>query len=284
MRADNIAILMATYNGERFLNDQIDSFLAQSYPDWHLYIHDDGSTDDTQQILNGYAQAHPSKITILDYPPQGNTYLNFMSMLQKVEAPYYMFSDQDDIWHSDKIEKTMLLMTETLESHPDVPVVIHTDLRLVKSNGDVINESFWKAAGIYPEMIKKPEQRITNVVTGCTMLFNQLAKEAALKYTPNGKPLHDEWVTLRTCFEHGIVIPLHEQTIDYRQHDGNVLGAEACYNKKDITYYLTSLKAIYCENHDNYLVLKSAGYNSAFRYLFNKIRNIIVYNYKYKQT
>ena len=104
LRNEQIAILMATYNGEKYLGEQIDSILAQSYQDWHLYIHDDGSRDNTAAILRQYATDYSEKITILDYPSQGGACRNFLSMLEKVDAPYYMFSDQDDIWLHEKIE------------------------------------------------------------------------------------------------------------------------------------------------------------------------------------
>ena len=88
MKDATIAILMATYNGERYLAEQIDSLMAQTYQDWHLYVHDDGSQDGTVDILNSFASAHPDKITLLDYPKAGGACKNFMSMLERVEAPY----------------------------------------------------------------------------------------------------------------------------------------------------------------------------------------------------
>jgi glycosyltransferase involved in cell wall biosynthesis len=96
-----IAILMATYNGEKYLGEQIDSLLAQTNMDWQLYIHDDGSTDNTQAILQEYAQKH-SNIHILEYESQRGAMKNFLSLLQRVEADYYMFCDQDDVWLKQK--------------------------------------------------------------------------------------------------------------------------------------------------------------------------------------
>ena len=107
-----IAILMATYNGERFLAEQIASILGQANHDWHLYIHDDGSKDNTVNILNDHAMKHPDEITVLDYPPQGGALSNFMSLLERVEADYYMFSDQDDVWMPEKVELTLQKIRE----------------------------------------------------------------------------------------------------------------------------------------------------------------------------
>ncbi len=280
MNDNSIAILMATYNGETFLQEQIDSVLAQTYENWHLYIHDDGSMDKTPEIINRYAQQHPQRITVLKYPPQGGACKNFMSLLEHVEADYYMFCDQDDIWHRDKIELSMLSMQDMTKKDPGKPIVVHTDLRVVNARGEMIAPSFWNMTGMFPEMFHTFNQRISNVVTGCTMLFNARARKAALAHQPTGQALHDEWVTIRSCAEGGIVIPLHIQPIDYRQHDDNTLGADSCVNRKTTIYYLTAPRQIWRENVDNYRVLRSAGYGSMGTYLFNKIRNMIVYNLK----
>lgn len=276
-----LAILMATYNGERYVGEQLDSILSQTFSQWHLFLHDDGSTDGTLAILKSYADRYPQQITLLDYPPQGGAFRNFMSMLEKVESDYYMFSDQDDIWHSDKIEKTMNAMSKAEQKGEQHPVVVHTDLRVVDENGKATVSSFWQQAGMHPDMFHTFAQRITNVVTGCTMLFNKPARNAALGKKPNGNPLHDEWVTIRSCAEGGRVVPIFDQLIDYRQHTDNTLGAEACYHRKTWTYYLTSLRKIYHENRDNYRVLQSAGYGSPIVYIFNKLRNMMVYHLKY---
>ena len=89
-KEERIAILMATYNGKKYLGEQIDSILSQSSHLWHLYIHDDGSTDGTVELLNDYANKYPEQITVMDYPSQGGALQNFMSLLEKVEADYYM--------------------------------------------------------------------------------------------------------------------------------------------------------------------------------------------------
>lgn len=281
MENSTIAILLATYNGAQYLGEQIDSILAQTNRQWHLYIHDDGSTDGTAAILHRYADSHPDRITLMDYPPQGGAFANFMSLLEKTETDYYMFCDQDDLWHPDKIEKSLSAMTAREQTAKGRPIVVHADLRVVDENGQVLASSFWQQAGMHPEMFQTFEQRITNVVTGCTMLFNQRAKAAALRKRPAGKPLHDEWVTIRACAEGGMVVPLAEPLIDYRQHTDNTLGAEACYHRKTVGYYLSHLRHIWNENAENYRVLRSAGYGSPLVYLINKVRNIFVYHFKY---
>ena len=122
---------MATYNGGRFLTMQLDSIMGQTYQDWHLYVHDDGSSDETTEILQKYEQEHHKDISILHYPPQGGSCSNFLSLLERVDAKYYMFADQDDIWHIKKIEKSMVIMHKMEQIHPDIPIIIHSNLRII---------------------------------------------------------------------------------------------------------------------------------------------------------
>lgn len=281
MIQQTIAILMATYNGEQYVSEQLNSILSQTYSKWNLFMHDDGSNDGTLAILKSYAEKYPQQLTLLEYPAQGGPFRNFMSMLEKVESDYYMFCDQDDIWHNDKIEKSMDFMSKMEQDKKNLPIIVHTDLRVVDENGKVIASSFWQQAGMHTDIFHTFSQRISNVVTGCTMLFNKPARNAALSRMPDGSPLHDEWVTIRACAEGGKVYPVSYQLVDYRQHADNTLGAEACYNRKTLGYYLTSLGRIFKENRDNYRVLRSAGYGSPMVYLFNKLRNIVVYHLNY---
>ena len=108
----SLAILLATYNGEKFLPEQMDSLFSQTYADFVIYAHDDGSTDQTVGILRQYEKKYPEKLVILEYEPQGGAKNNFYSLMQRIDADYYMFCDQDDVWHPEKIEKTLKKILE----------------------------------------------------------------------------------------------------------------------------------------------------------------------------
>ena len=118
---EKIAILMATYNGKDYIGEQIDSLLAQSFTNWHLYIHDDGSTDGTDKVIHQYENRYPQHISILNYPSQGGACGNFLSMLENVSADYYMFCDQDDVWLPEKIERTFERMKTAEQQHANLP-------------------------------------------------------------------------------------------------------------------------------------------------------------------
>lgn len=222
---ERIAILMATYNGKKFLSEQIDSILSQSNKQWHLYIHDDGSTDGTVELLKDYTDKYPECITVMDYSSQGGAMQNFMSLLEKVKADYYMFSDQDDVWLPHKIEREYEKIKELESNNPRTPIIVHTDLVVVNENLNTINKSFWEYEKIFPKAIQTyRDYAAVNCVTGCTMLFNKETKEAI--NTPlHNAIMHDAWITLSIAAVGGIVYPIEEQSILYRQHSDNTLGA-----------------------------------------------------------
>ncbi len=122
-----IDILMATYNGERFLREQIDSILEQSFSDFRLLISDDLSKDNTREILNEYVKKDRRVIVFLQNKNLG-TVQNFEFLMQKVESKYFMFSDQDDIWQKDKIEKSLEKIEETKSD------LVYTNLQVVDQN------------------------------------------------------------------------------------------------------------------------------------------------------
>jgi len=267
----SIAILMATYNGERFLRAQIDSILNQTCQDWNLYIHDDGSKDSTLSILKEYEASYPSKIRLLDYPPQGGALNNFMSLLENVESNYYMFSDQDDVWHPRKIEKSWKAMLEQEAKHPQKPIIVHTDVRVVDGNLREIHPSYRQYGHIYPERITKFEQCVVNITLGCAMLFNAQARTVSLDRPWKYALMHDGWVTTRTFAENGVVYAINEALMDYRNHDDNTIGATDG-SRFTLSYRFKHFGQMLHLNIKQYRMLRSAGYGSVFTYYLNKFR------------
>ena len=124
-----VAILMATYNGEKYLSEQIESIINQTFTDWVLYIHDDGSTDGTLEIIKKYVKIYPKKIILIQGERTGGAKFNFFSLMDKVTAEYIMFSDQDDWWLPDKINKTLEKCIKIENGQKDTPVVVFTDFK-----------------------------------------------------------------------------------------------------------------------------------------------------------
>ena len=247
-----IAILMATFNGEKYIREQLDSLISQSCADWTLFVNDDGSSDSTLKILSEYSRLD-NRIVVLDLSKKGDACSNFLSLLAEVDAQYYMFCDQDDIWHDDKIEVSLSAMRN------DKPMIVHTDLRMVDAQGHCIAESFWKNSRIFPHAITEfRHYASTCVATGCTMLFNRSAKDCVV-FNPRHARMHDAWVTLCVAKQGGIVLALSRPTIDYRQHDSNSIGAP---DQKRFTfrYKLLNIKRIIDENIKQYRMLCELGY------------------------
>ena len=221
-------ILLSTYNGERFICEQIDSILAQRYSEWRLYIRDDGSKDGTMTILRTYAQKHPGKIFIDESEPKSLGAMRSFEylMAQHGEAEYFAFADQDDVWFPDKIEISMAAMEHAEQSHPNQPIVVHTDLKVVDEQLKEIAPSFWRYSNIHPDLVDNHLHylAICNSVTGCAMIFNRKARDLSLPMSPKAY-MHDAWVALITLYNGGEVVPIDDATIAYRQHGDNVLGA-----------------------------------------------------------
>lgn len=275
VQSTGIAILMATYNGERYLAEQIDSLLVQDCQDWHLYVHDDGSKDGTVSVIKDYIKKHPEKITLLDYPPQGGPCRNFLSMLERVEAPYYMFCDQDDVWLPEKISQSLEAMTHEESATSHKGVVIFTDLNIVDEHLNVTFNSMWEYSGLYPQYIQTFSDAggHTVLATGCTMLFNQQAKEACLRFDSNRAVMHDIWLCLCTLSQGGILHGINQPLVLYRQHGNNCLGSGTTdVSSINLMYRLLNIRRIIRSNQRYYFMLSVLGYGSVLKYLMNKVK------------
>lgn len=221
---------MATYNGRKFISEQIESILSQSFDNWHLYINDDNSTDNTFEIIKEYETKYPEKITVSKSLSSLGAKGNFFKLTELAESEYIMFCDQDDVWKADKIERTLKLMQETENGKKDIPALVHTDLCVVDEKLNVINPSYFRLSHIKNEMALN-RAIVQNCVTGCTMMVNK----ALLKLAGNNNKniiMHDWWLYL-IASAFGKIGFLNEATIKYRQHSKNEVGAKGLkYRKK----------------------------------------------------
>ncbi|WP_163192839.1 glycosyltransferase family 2 protein [Clostridium thermarum] len=221
-----IAILLATYNCEEYIRQQLDSLLNQTYKDFVCYIHDDGSSDKTMEIINQYCIKYPTVFKILDYPVRGASKKNFMSMLEYISEEYVMFCDHDDVWLPEKIEISIATMRKIEENTQDKPILIFTDLKVVDRNLNIICNSFMKYTGMNPKNIEFSSLLIRNIAPGCTMLFNKQLYLIARKCSNlDNIKMHDSWLMLiaAAC---GKIQYIDTPLILYRQHLSNVVGAE----------------------------------------------------------
>jgi glycosyltransferase involved in cell wall biosynthesis len=220
-----VEILMSTHNGERFLAEQIDSLIAQTYENWHLIVRDDASRDSSVEIVKEYCRRYPDRITLVGSEEgQLGACLGFASILKHTTADYLMFCDQDDVWLPQKVELSLNRVLEMEKENPGVPVLVFTDLTVVDEELRVLSDSFWRYQRIDPRHTSPRLLIFDNVATGCTTMFNRRLKEIA-EPVPAEAVMHDWWFAL-VCSLRGKLGFVNESTILYRQHGRNDLGAQ----------------------------------------------------------
>jgi len=225
--AQRVVIVMATYNGGRFIEEQIQSIQAQSYSDWVLYVRDDGSRDDTvQKVLQIERADHRVKLVRDELGNQGpiGNFSTLMEFSLERNAGYVFFADQDDVWHAEKIA-TMLAGVQELELTHGVqtPLLVHCDLAVVNEVLQPIANSFVKFSRLSPTTADLGLLLCQNQVTGCACLINRALLELACPVPPNVL-MHDWWLALLASST-GKIGFVPRQLVNYRQHSGNVLGA-----------------------------------------------------------
>ena len=234
----SIDILLATYNGAKYLDQQLQSLLAQTYQHWRLIVRDDGSSDTTLKLLLNFAQKYPDKIFIVkDTKGSLRAKMNFSELITYSQAAYTMFCDQDDVWLPNKIELSLKHLQKLEAEHGiQEPLLVYTDLKVVNDQLGVIHESMWDYTQIVPERDQKWNRLLTvNPAVGCTVMFNQSLRNV-VTLIPHKAVMHDWWLALVACFfGHLDFIP--QATMLYRQHQNNVVGARVRKKKTPLEYF-----------------------------------------------
>lgn len=221
--APSVDLLLATYNGGRFLTEQLQSIERQTFPSWRLIARDDGSTDTTRAQLGEFRSKYPAAVQLVeDADVQLGPKENFARLLTRSTADYVLFCDQDDIWQPHKI--AALLELARAHPCPEVPLLVHSDLEVVDRDLRTIAPSFWRYQFIRPERCQWSRLLVENVVTGCACLFNAALRRAALPM-PREAMMHDRWVALVAAAA-GEIRWLDAPTVRYRQHGANDTGAK----------------------------------------------------------
>lgn len=258
-----IDILLSTYNGAKYLSEQLDSLISQDYTDWRLLVRDDGSTDETLSVVRRYAE-RDERIHIM-HDELGNIGVirSFEELLRWSEAPYVMFCDQDDVWLESKVSKT-LERVQSAEGKVQSAVLCFTDLCVVDEQLRTLYPSFWSLnRDPMPTAARWPWVAVANPMPGCTAMLNRRAVEAVLPF-PASIPMHDWWIICRIA-RMGKVIYVPEATILYRQHGGNTWGVR----QADAHYYLSVLhhmRAKWQEFRALEPFLREIGFGGAVRY------------------
>lgn len=227
---DNVAVIMSTYNGEKYLREQLDSILGQVNVSVTLYVRDDGSVDETKQILSEYAKHYDSvHVEFAQNVGVGNSFMNALYATPDT-FDYYAFADQDDIWLENKLYEAVKTLKDS-------------GANLYVSNQECVNGE-GKSLGLrwLPDderVFLNPEGILCqNVLCGCTMALTKQFKRIICKEDKRPAPdvlnlkNHDGWIALVAAMGKGIVYD-NRSFMKYRQHGANVVGAyKASFGKR----------------------------------------------------
>lgn len=232
---EQVHIVMAAYNGEKYIREQLDSLLAQTYKNITIEVCDDGSTDATASIIREY-ESRDERVKLHANRQNKGYVKNFLEGIRRCQAPYVMLCDQDDIWQDDKVEQTLHAMQQTEKEMPGKPVLIFTDAICFDSETG-------KELGLFHEMahldVKKVDTAhlfMENKCIGCTMMMNR-AILPYLEELPAEIRVHDWWLAL-ICSHFGAIRYVPQVTLRYRQHEGNQIGGASYtgYLKKRLAH------------------------------------------------
>ena len=218
MTHNKIAILMGTHQGEEFLAAQMDSLLAQTHRDWELWISDDDSRDNTLTKLEEYRSMRPADIHVLHGSCKGSSY-NFLSLLcnENILADYYCYSDQDDVWHNDKLERAL----DWLSQQPqEIPCLYCSRTNLINEKDEQIG-----CSPLFTRLPSFSNALVQNIAGGNTMVMNQAARKLLVHAGPVQVNSHDWWTYIAITAVGGYVHYDPTPSLDYRQHGDNLMGS-----------------------------------------------------------
>jgi glycosyltransferase involved in cell wall biosynthesis len=226
-KCDCVEILLSTFNGDKYIWQFFESLQKQSYKNWKIIIRDDGSGDDTPDIIRAFAERFGDRVKCVNNS-EGNLGAqgSFSALMILSTEKYVMFADQDDVWLPHKIE-VMIKKIKELESAygEKIPLLVHSDLTVVDEDLTVISNSFWSYQGLHVNSTTSlSEFVVQNYVTGCATLVNRSLVLQASPVPPLAA-MHDWWCAL-VAVTFGKIGILEEPTILYRQHNNNTVGAK----------------------------------------------------------
>ncbi|MDZ7277965.1 glycosyltransferase family 2 protein [Pantoea eucrina] len=213
----SVAILLCTYNGNQFIDQQLSSYLAQTHKNWSLWVSDDHSDDDTVNKLQQFSAGSSNPVNILKGPKSG-VCKNFMSLINNsdIHERFYAFSDQDDVWPIHKL-KTAVQWLDSVDD--DIPALYCSRTQLIDVKGKFIGNS--------PRYSKPPSFQnalLQNIASGNSMVFNNKARDLLRRMSNTPMVIHDWALYLAVTGVGGEVFFDHHPTVLYRQHDNNLIG------------------------------------------------------------
>ena len=235
-----ITIIMAVYNGQEYIREQLESLKDQTYTEWRLVIRDDRSSDKTAEIVKKFSDEVEQEVIFkVNEKPSGSAKNNFALLINDAkESDYVMFCDQDDIWKKDKIEITFNKMKQVEERYGrDFPLLVHGDVEVIDENGNINADSMFEMSHINADS-KLPQILIQNHVTGCTMMCNKKLIAGISEYASSEYIIMHDYLAALYASVFGKIEVIKKPLLSYRQHSGNSVGAK---NNNNPVYLLKRL-------------------------------------------
>lgn len=224
-----VNIIMCTYNGGKYIEEQIQSIVDNTENDWKIFVFDDQSTDNTLEIIYQFEKIYPDKITVNINNIRKGAIVNFLSSIYDIglkmkDNDFIMLCDQDDIWNPNKIQKTKNGMNELISVYGNnMPLLVCTDVTVVDDRMNTINDSFRRMNHYSIKRLDFSHLIMENKVQGCTTMINK-SMALMLSRMPDRVVMHDGWMAF-VASAFGKIKYIDEPTMKYRQHGSNVQGS-----------------------------------------------------------
>lgn len=234
MVSASVSVALCTYNGAQYLNELFSSLLLQTVLPSELIICDDLSCDSTAELAYSSAQNYPFEVRIVVNNTTLGVTANFSKALTLCTGDYVALCDQDDIWLPERLAVSLRLMRQAeLSAGSETPILVHSDLRVIDAEGNVMAPSFIKLRRLQPVQDEPLNKLLMqNTVTGSTILMNRALKKIALPI-PDQVVMHDWWLALMAAAR-GRIIFEPQPTVLYRRHQQNVMGLNPYYSAKNL--------------------------------------------------
>ena len=270
---DRIGIVMASYNSENFIREQLDSILLGNYKNIRIYVRDDGSTDNTISIVKEYIEKYPLQVELIQNEKNMGVVRNFLLGVIEAKEDYIMFSDHDDVWLPYKIEKTLSEMKKAEQKKKDLPIAVFTDALIVDENLKSLGMGFYERSHFDLQQMSLSYMLMENKLIGCTIMINKPFKNK-IQVLPKNARVHDWWIAL-IASAFGKIVFINEQTMLYRQHSSNVIG-----NRKYGKYVLDAVKSLKIQKEKLRLTEKQAeDFFKIYRQELTNEQKRIVYDF-----
>lgn len=239
MMDGTVNIALATFNGEKYITEMLDSIFFQTYQDFIIHLCDDGSTDDTLNKIKSHELYELGKLIVHETNGGNGALKNFRRTINHCDSDYIFLCDQDDYWKKEKIE---LMILEARKYDQTQPILLFSDLEIVDQSLNTISPSFYNSSIKSSECRTPQDFVVSNHIPGCSMMFNRALYKLASNM-PDNIRMHDWWIAIIASY-FGRVVFFNEPLIKYRQHSSNAVGVPGMNKSNPLRMFYHDVKSL----------------------------------------